>query len=133
MSRRIRTAEQSARRDQAKTKETLLTIMADSTAPRDPHAKAEHYKSHLSNANRIIETLQVRIDELERDKEKAREIAEYDRSLFVTRTAAEEARLAAFRLARRKAATIAEWPLGNPTMLSEEIDGIPDPRPKWLS
>lgn len=131
MSPRIKTAEESARRDEAMTKAALLTIVADSCAPHDLRANAEHYRRHLAEAHRVIETLQIRVAEVEAERDKVREIAAYDRSLFVTKTAAEEARLAAFRLARRKAATAAEWPLGITTMLSEEIDKIPDPAPKW--
>ncbi len=44
---------------------------------------------------------------------------------------AEEARLGAFRLAREKAATLVEWPPGNPTPASEEIRAMKEPKPKW--
>lgn len=44
---------------------------------------------------------------------------------------AEEARLGAFRLAREKAATLVEWPPGNPTPASEEIRAMREPKPKW--
>ncbi|MBY5614093.1 hypothetical protein [Rhizobium leguminosarum] len=131
MSRRIRTAEESARRESALTKEAMRTLLADSTAPRDPRGRGDHYRSHLADAHRIIETLQSRIKELEHERDTAKADKDYTLSLCVTRTVAEEARLAAFRLARGKAAILAEWPHGVPTMLSEEIDCIPDPKPKW--
>ncbi|MGO8172681.1 hypothetical protein ACC764_19490 [Rhizobium ruizarguesonis] len=131
MSRRIRSAEESARRESALTKEAMRTLLADSTAPRDLRGRGDHYRSHLADAHRVIETLQLRIKDLEQERDKIKQAREYDLSLCVTRTVAEEARQDAFRLARRKAAILAEWPHGVPTMLSEEIDCIPDPKPKW--
>ncbi|TBC12317.1 hypothetical protein ELH32_13705 [Rhizobium ruizarguesonis] len=131
MSRRIRTAEESARRESALTKEAMRTLLADSTAPRDPRGRGDHYRRHLTDAHRIIETLQLRIKEVEAERDKIKRQAEYDRSLCVTRTVAEEARLAAFRLARGKASLLAEWPPGVPTSMSHAIDCIPDPKPKW--
>ncbi|WP_028746353.1 hypothetical protein [Rhizobium mesoamericanum] len=131
MSRRIRTAEQSARRENEIAKSALLTAVADSTAPRDPWARSEHYRRHLADAHRIIETLQHRISELEVDRAKIKQQHEYDLSLCVTRREAEEARVGAFRLAREKASIMAEWPPGIPTMLSVEIENIPDPKQKW--
>lgn len=44
---------------------------------------------------------------------------------------AEEARLAAARVMRAKAVSIAEAPHGIPSDLSEAIEKLPDPRPKW--
>lgn len=44
---------------------------------------------------------------------------------------AEEARLGAFRLARNKASDLAETSDGCPTPLSNAIDNIPEPKPKW--
>jgi len=131
MSRRIRTAEQSARRETALAKEALLTVIADSTAPRDPWARSEHYKRHLADAHRTIETLQNRIKELEQQCAAIKQDRDYKLSLCVTRREAEEERLAAFRLARGKASIIAEWPPGCPNEMSNEIDNIPDPKPKW--
>ncbi|MBA1345968.1 hypothetical protein [Rhizobium sp. WYCCWR 11146] len=131
MSRRIRTAEESARRESAIAKSAMYTLLADSTAPRDPRMRGDHYRRHLVDAHRTIEILQLRITDLEQERDKIKQAREYDLSLCVTRTAAEDARQDAFRLARRKAAILAEWPHGVPTMLSEEIDCIPDPKPKW--
>ncbi|QKK18635.1 hypothetical protein [Rhizobium indicum] len=131
MSRRIRTFEESARRETAAAKLATYTQMADSTAPRDPRGRGDHFRKHLADAHRTIEILQLRIKDLEQERDKIKQAREYDLSLCVTRTVAEEARQDAFRLARRKAAILAEWPHGVPTMLSEEIDCIPDPKPKW--
>lgn len=44
---------------------------------------------------------------------------------------AEEARVGAFRLARNKASDLAETSDGCPTPLSNAIDNIPEPKPKW--
>ncbi|MFS8051601.1 hypothetical protein QD357_02125 [Rhizobium sp. BR 317] len=131
MSRRVRSAEESAKRESAVAKLAAYTLVADSTAPRDPRMRGDHYRRHLVDAYRVIEALQSRLKELEAERDKIKQQAEYDMSLCVTRTEAEEARLAAFRLARGKASILAEWPLGITTMLSDEIDNIPDPKPKW--
>ncbi|TCA92140.1 hypothetical protein E0H65_22370 [Rhizobium leguminosarum bv. viciae] len=131
MSRRIRTAEESARRETALTKEAMRTLLADSTAPRDPRGRGDHYRKHLVDAHRTIEILQLRITELEHERDTAKADKDYALSLCVTRAVAEEARLAAFRLARGKASILAEWPPGVPTSMSHEIDCIPDPKPKW--
>ena len=131
MSGRIRTAEQSARREAAITKETMLTMVADSTAPRDPKSKAEHYRRHLTDAHRVIETLQQRMKEVEQERDKIKEQARYNMSICVTRGEAEKERLAAFRLARGKAAILAETKDGVPTSMSHAIDQIPDPKPMW--
>lgn len=131
MSRRIRSAEQSAQRERAAAKTAALTLVADSTAPRDPRARGDHYRTHLANAHRTIEILQNRISEIEGEREAIKRQAQYDLSLCVTRTAAEEQRLAAFRLARGKASILAEGTDGVPTPLSYAIDCIPEPKPKW--
>lgn len=131
MSPRIKTAEQSARRESALAKEALRTLLADSTAPRDPRARGDHYRQHLIDAHRTIEILQGRIKELEEEVAKTKRQSEYSLSLCVTRTAAEEARLGAFRPAREKASILAEGLDGTPTPLSYAIDCIPDIRPKW--
>ncbi|NEJ73802.1 hypothetical protein GR197_25215 [Rhizobium phaseoli] len=131
MSKRVKTAEESARRESALTKEAMRTLLADSTAPRDPRMRGDHYRSHLADAHRIIEVLQTKVKDLEAERDKIKRLAEYDLSLCVTRTAAEEERLAAFRLARGKASILAEWPPGVPTSMSNAIDNIPDPKPKW--
>ncbi|MFF0919111.1 hypothetical protein ACFYE8_05340 [Rhizobium leguminosarum] len=131
MSRRIRTFEESARRESAAAKLATYTLVADSTAPRDPRGRGDHYRKHLADAHRTIEILQQRIRDVELERDTAKADKDYTLSLCVTRTVAEEARLAAFRLARGKAAILAEWPHGVPTMLSEEIDCIPDPKPRW--
>ncbi|QIG68358.1 hypothetical protein EVB74_024 [Rhizobium phage RHph_Y3_56_1] len=109
----------------------MRTLLADSTAPRDPRARGDHYRSHLADAHRTIEILQLRVKELEQECDKIKQAREYDLSLCVTRTAAEEERIAAFRLARGKASILAEWPPGVPTSMSNAIDNIPDPKPKW--
>jgi hypothetical protein len=131
MSLRIRTAEQSARRESALAKEAILTIVADSTAPRDPRARGDHYRKHLTDAHRTIGILQNRIKELEAELDTIKQDHDYKLSLCVTRTMAEEERLAAFRLARGKASILAEGPGGIPNMLSEKIDSIPDIKPRW--
>ncbi|ABR60193.1 hypothetical protein Smed_1343 [Sinorhizobium medicae WSM419] len=131
MSRRLRSAEESARRESALANSAMYTLAADSTAPRDPRRRGDHYRSHLTEAHRIIEVLQIRVKELEAERDKVKQAAEYSLSLCVTRREAEQERLAAFRLARGKASLLAEWPRGIPTMLSDEIDKIPDPKPRW--
>ncbi|EPE98598.1 hypothetical protein [Rhizobium grahamii] len=130
MSRRIRTAEQSARRETAIAKEAILTAVADGTAPRDPRARGDHYRRHLTDAHRTIGILQNRIAELEAEKAKIKRQAEYDLSLCVTRREAEEGRLGAFRLAKGLAVNLAE-PDDVPNHLSEAIWNLPDPKPKW--
>lgn len=131
MSRRIKTAEESARRETAAAKLATYTLLADSTAPRDPRGRGDHYRAHLVDAHRTIEILQQRIKEIEAERDRAKADKDYTLSLCVTRTVAEEARLAAFRLARGKASILAEWPPGVPTSMSHAIDCIPDPKPKW--
>lgn len=131
MSRRIKSAEESARRESAKAKAAAYTLVADSTAPRDPRLQGEHYRRHLIDAHRTIETLQGRIAELERERDKAKAASDYALSLSVTRSAANEAALGAFRLAREKAALLMEGPDDEPTPRSEAIRAIPDPKPKW--
>ncbi|MBY3268423.1 hypothetical protein HFO05_07325 [Rhizobium laguerreae] len=131
MSRRIRTAEESARRESALTKEAMRTLLADSTAPRDPRGRGDHYRKHLVDAHRTIEILQLRITEVEAERDAIKRQEEYDRSLCVTRTAAEEARMAAARWMREKAAILFEDKGGVPTSASEAIRDLPDPRPKW--
>jgi hypothetical protein len=130
MSKRIRTAEESARREREAAKLAAYTLLADSTAPRDPRGRGDHYRNHLVDAHRIIETLQLKIKEIEAEKDKIRRDAEYSLSLCVTRTAAEEGRVAAFRLAKGLAANLAE-PDDVPNNLSEAIYNLPDPKPKW--
>lgn len=128
---RIKNFDRSARREAARAQEALRTIVADSTAPRDPRARGEHYRRHLADANRVIDTLQVRIAELEAELQKTKSDAEYDLSLCVTRTAAEEARQGAYRLAIARAVDIIEGPEHVPCDLSEEIHKLPNPKPKW--
>jgi len=131
MSKRIRTAEQSARRETAIAKDALLTAVADGTAPRDPRHQGAHYRRHLADAHRNIGTLQNRIAELEQQVAAIKADRDYKLSLCVTRREAEEERLAMFRLARGKASIIAEWPPGCPNDLSNEIDCMPEPKPRW--
>lgn len=131
MSRRIRSAEESARRESALAKSAMYTLVADSTAPRDPHRRGEHYRRHLTDAHRTIDILQLRIKELEQERDKAKADMDHVLSRCVTRTAAEEARVAAFHLAKNTASALAEGRHGIPTMLSEAIDKIADPRPLW--
>ncbi|MBB2793907.1 UNVERIFIED_ORG: hypothetical protein GGD58_002771 [Rhizobium pisi] len=109
----------------------MRTLLADSTAPRDPRARGDHYRRHLADAHRTIEILQDRIKEVEADRDKIKQAREYDLSLCVTRTAAEEERIAAFRLARERAALLMEGPDGEPTSRSEIIREISDIKPKW--
>jgi len=131
MSRRIRSAEESARRESQIAKHAILTELADSTAPRDPRFRGDHYRRYLADAHRTIATLQVRIAELEAERDKIKADKEYALGLCVTRTEAEGGRLSSFRLAREKAARLMEGPDGEPTMQSEVIRAIPDPKPKW--
>lgn len=131
MSRRIRTFEESARRETAAAKSAMYTLLADSTAPRDPRGRGDHYRSHLVDTHRTIEILQLRIKELEQERDKIKQAREYELSLCVTRTAAEEARMAAARWMQEKAATLFEDEGGVPTPASEAIRDLPYPRPKW--
>lgn len=126
---RIKNFDRSARREAARAQEALRTVVADSTAPRDPRARGEHYRRHLADANRVIDTLQVRIAELEAKAAKAKEDTDYLLSLCVPRSQAERERLAAFNLALNKAARLAE-PDDVPNMLSDAIDNIKPPQ-KW--
>lgn len=131
MSRRIRSAEESARREREAARTAVLTLVADSTAPRDPRHQGQHYRRHLANAQRTIETLQLRIGELEAELEKTKRDCDYTLSLCVTRTAAEQERRRAAAGMRERAASLMEWPPGCPTEASEDIRGLPDPKPKW--
>jgi uncharacterized protein YhaN len=131
MSRRIRTAEESARRETAAAKSAMYTLLADSTAPRDPRGRGDHYRSHLADAHRTIEILQLRIKDIEAERDKIKQAREYDLSLCVTRTAAEEARMATARWMQEKAATLFEDEGGVPTPASEAIRDLPYPKPKW--
>ncbi|KAA0689838.1 hypothetical protein DTW90_30570 [Neorhizobium sp. P12A] len=131
MSPRIRSAEESARGDREATKTAAYTAVADSTAPRDPHRRAEHYRGHLIDAHRTIETLQNRIKDVEAEREAVKRDREYKLSLCVTRTAAEEARRLAAAGMRERAATLMEGEHGEPTERSEAIRAIPDIKPKW--
>jgi hypothetical protein len=130
---RIKTAEESARREAEKMKIAALTLGADSTRPRDPRMQAEHYRQHLLNANRTIDTLQHRIAELEATLRQQREDHRYCQSLTVGRTAAEEARMAAFNFAINSAAALAEGPDGTPTPLSNAISEIKPSKSKFLN
>ncbi|TCU13096.1 hypothetical protein EV132_11380 [Rhizobium sullae] len=130
MSRRIRSAEESARRESAAARLATYTLVADSTAPRDPRGRGDHYRKHLADAHGTIEILQHRIKDLEQERDTIKLDREYKLSLCVTRTAAEEARVAAFRLAKGMAAILAE-PDDVPNNLSEAIYNLPDPKPKW--
>ncbi|MGQ3212989.1 MAG: hypothetical protein ACT6U0_07760 [Shinella sp.] len=129
MSLRIKNFDRSVRREAARAQEALRTIEADSTAPRDTRARVEHYRRHLADANRVIDTLQVRIAEMEAKAAKTKEDTDYLLSLCVTRTTAQRDRLAAFNLARNKATAMAE-PDDVPSMLSEAIYAIKPPQ-KW--
>jgi hypothetical protein len=102
-------------------------------APRDHRRRGEHYRRLLVDAHRTIEILQGKIKELEAACDKAHCEKEYALSLCVTRTVAEEARLASFCLAREKAALLMEFPAGVPNQASEDIRAIPDPKPKWTA
>ncbi|MDI7923387.1 hypothetical protein [Ferirhizobium litorale] len=131
MSRRLRSAEESARREIAAARSAAYTLAADSTAPRDHHRRVEHYRRHLVDAHIVIDSLRQRITELEAEVEKVKRDCAYSLSLCVTRTAAEEAYLGAFRLARGKAAILAEGSDGIPNPLSDAIDNLPDPKPRF--
>lgn len=109
----------------------LSVEIADSTAPRDPKRRGDHYRAHLAEAHTVIAAYRQRITELEAELVKVRRDREYDLSISVSRTAAEEARLSAFRLARGKASALAEGADGIPNNTSYAIDCIPDPRPKF--
>ncbi|MDX0426819.1 hypothetical protein [Sinorhizobium medicae] len=106
---------------------------ADMIAPRDHQARAKHYRDLLVGAHRTIETLQIKMQELEFALAATKREKDYAMSLCVTRTAAEEARLSAFRLAREKAAILMENPDDEPTNESEAIRAIRDPKPKWTA
>jgi hypothetical protein len=109
----------------------LSVEVADQMAPRDPKYQGRHYRACLVDAHTVIEAFRQRITELEAELEKVKSDCEYKLSLCVTRTAAEEARLAAFRLAQEKAALLMEGPGGILNEASEAIRAMPDPRPKF--
>lgn len=105
--------------------------VADSMAPRDPRFRGTHYRNLFVDAHRVIDVLQRTIKDLEAERDDIKRRREYDASLMVTRTVAEDGRLAAFRLAREKAALLMEGPDSEPTARSEIIREIPDIKPKW--
>lgn len=109
----------------------MLTVTADSSAPTSPTARADHYRRHLVDAHRVIGALQVRTAELEKERDEVKRNAAYELSLVVTRSEAERARLAAFRLAIGKAVALIEGPDRQPNMLSDAISKIPEPSLKW--
>jgi len=109
----------------------LSLEIADQMAPRNPKYQGRHYRACLAEAHTVIEAFHLRIIELEDSMERLKRDCEYRLSLCVTRTAAEEARLKAFRLARNKASEMAETIDGSPTSLSEAIYALPEPKPKW--
>ncbi|MDW9376791.1 hypothetical protein GHK33_20425 [Sinorhizobium meliloti] len=109
----------------------LSIEIADQTAPRDPKYQGRHYRACLVDAHTVIEAFRQRITDIEAELEKVRRDCEYKLSLCVTRTAAEEARLSAFRLAQEKAALLMESPGGILNEASEAIRAIPDPKPKF--
>lgn len=129
MSRRVKSAEESARRDRQKS-ESIKTLVADKTAPRNPNHQGPHYRSHLIDAHLVIDKLQARISELEATLARVRASAAYERTLCVTRGEAERARLGAGIAMRERAACLFEWH-GAPTAQSEAIRELPDPRPKF--
>ncbi|OHV84170.1 hypothetical protein LCM4573_00220 [Rhizobium sp. LCM 4573] len=131
MSRRIRSAEESARREREAAKTATLTLAADSTAPRDPRHQGQHYRRHLANAHIVIGQLQERIRRMEEELAAARADREHILSRTVTITAAEEERRRAAAGMRERAASLMEWPPGCPTEASEDIRKLPDPKPKW--
>ena len=131
MSRRVRTAEESARKDRDASRRALLTIVADSTKPRDPRQQADHYRRHLIDAHIVIGQLQQKIAGLEEALVKTKADAAYNLSLCVSRTTAEEARQRAAAAMRYRAADIAEGPNGEPTNLSDAIDQLPLPKPRF--
>lgn len=124
---RLKNFDRSLRQDAARAQEELRTLVADSTAPRDPRAQAKHYRQYLAEANRVIGTLQVRIANIEQKAVKAKEDTEYWLSLCVPRSQHEREKLAAFMLARNKAAMLAE-PDDVPNNLSHAIDNIKPPQ-----
>jgi len=130
MSRRIKSAEESARRDR-QVSASNKTLVADSTAPRNPKNHGQHYRAHLVDALRVVDVLQGKIDELTATLAKARASAAYERTLTVSRTVAEEERQRAAYAMRYMAASIVEGVDGRPTPLSHAIDCLPLPRPRF--
>ncbi|KAB1086475.1 hypothetical protein F4V91_08555 [Neorhizobium galegae] len=128
---RIKTFEESARRDREATRRALFTLVADSTKPSDPRRQGQHYRQHLVDAHIVIEQLQERIAGIEADLAKTKRNAAYALSLSVSRTVAEEARLKAAAAMRYRAADIAEGRHGEPTNTSHAIDCLPLPKPKF--
>jgi hypothetical protein len=132
MSRRIKSAEESARKDREASRRALLTLVADSTAPRDPRSQGPHYRQHLLDAHIVIEKLQERIAGLEADLAKTKRDAAYNLSLCVSRTVAEEAMRKAAIAMRYRASDLAEGRQGEPTNTSHAIECLPLPRPKFV-
>jgi hypothetical protein len=128
---RIKQFEKSARLEREAAKVALLTIVADSTAPRDPRSQGPHYRRHLTDAHRVIEQLQQKIAELEAELSKTKRDAAYALSLSVSRTVAEDARQRAAAAMRYRASDLAEGRDGEPTNTSHAIENIPLPRPKF--
>lgn len=130
MSRRIKSAEESARRDR-QVSAAVKTLVADSTAPRNPNRHGPHYRAHLVDTLVVVDQLQFRIAELEVTLAKLRASAAYERTLTISRTVAEEAVQKAAYGMRYMAATIAEGVDGHPTPVSHAIDQLPLPRPRF--
>jgi hypothetical protein len=128
---RIKTFEESARKDREASRRALLTLVADSTKPTDPRKQCLHYRTHLVDANLVIEKLQERISSLEADLAKTKRDSAYALSLCVTRSTAEEARQKAAAAMRYRAEDLAEGRDGEPTSTSDAIDNLPLPRPKF--
>lgn len=130
MSRRIKSAEESARRDR-QVSASIKTLVADSTAPRNPKNHGPHYRSHLIDTLVVVDQLQARIAELEATLARVRASASYERTLTVSRIVAEEERQRAAYAMRYMAASIVEGVDGHPTPLSHAIDCLPMPRRKF--
>ena len=131
MSRRIKSAEESAREDAAKSKQSILTLAADSTKPRDPRQQADHFRRHLAEAHIVISQLQETLKRMEAELAAAKAERDHILQRSVTISVAEEERRRAAAGMRERAATSVEWPPGCPTSASEEIRGLPDPKPRW--
>ena len=131
LSSRIKSAEESARREREISRRAVLTQVADDTRPRHPHLQADHYRRHLADAHIVIERLQEKIAALEADLAKSKANAAYILSRSVPKAVAEAARLKAAAAMRYRAADIAEGRDGIPTPISDAIDHLPLPRPRF--
>jgi hypothetical protein len=111
----------------------LSVEVADQMAPKNPKYQGRYYRDCLAEAHTVIDAYRLRITELEDSMERLKRHCEYQLSLCVTRTAAEEERQRAAAGMRYRAAEIVEGKDGIPSSMSYAIDCLPNPKPKFCT